>query len=335
MKKRLIGLLLAAIALVGCGPSPSTFHVRSEGADMPIAVQGNMASGKLLLFVHGGPGGTSIARIGARAFSRLERSAAIAYWDQRASGNAQGQVQPESLELDRYADDLDLVVEVLKQRHPGMQLYVFSHSWGGPLGARYLADSTRQAKVTGWITVDGAYSIPETNRLGREWAIARATDWVSQGKEPELAAQALAWYEAHPAIDPANFQQHIQYVRKLGGYIADPARAEAPDRLGLVFWHPYAFMSDMFNNGYTVSNFALDRLLKVDTLPDLAHVTIPTLMVSGRLDGAVPVGMAEQAFARLATPAEQKTLRLFDASAHDPMREEPDAFAEAVEQFLR
>lgn len=330
-----IGLVLAALAMAGCGPSPSTFHVRSEGADMPIAVQGNMASGKLLLFIHGGPGGTSIARIGARAFTRLERSAGIAYWDQRAAGNAQGNVRPESLALDRYVGDLDLVVDVLKQRHPAMQLYLFSHSWGGPVSANYLADSGRQAKVKGWITVDGAYSIPETNRLGREWAIARAHDWASEGKEPELTKQALAWYEAHPAIDPTNFQQHIQFVRKLGGYIADPQKAEAPDRLGLVFAHPYAFMSDVFNNGYTVSNFTLDRLLKVDTLPALARVSVPTLMVSGRLDGAVPVGMAEQAFARLGTPAEQKTLRLFDASAHDPMREEPDAFAEAVEQFLR
>ena len=49
----------------------------------------------------------------------------------------------------------------------------------------------------------------------------------------------------------------------------------------------------------------------------------------------MPVGMAEQAFAQLGTPATDKTLRLFDASAHDPMREEPEAFAEAVEAFLR
>lgn len=335
MKRRWAGLLGLAIALAGCGPAPSVFHVRAEGADMPVAVQGHLASGKLLLFLHGGPGGTAIARIGSKAFARLERSVGIAYWDQRAAGNAQGHASPESLALDRYVHDLDMVVDVLKQRHPNTQLYMFSHSWGGTLGASYLAEPGRQAKIAGWITADGAYSIPETNRLGREWAIARAKERLSEGREAALAGQALAWYEAHPTIEPASFTQHIQYVRQLGGYIADPARAETPDRIGLVFGHPYAFMSDLFNNGYTVSSFALERLLKIDATEGLSRITLPTLVVSGRHDGAVPVGMAEQAFAQLGTPAAEKSLRIFEASAHDPMREEPEAFAEAVEAFLR
>lgn len=335
MTRLVAGILSAAALLAGCGPAPNTFHVRSAGADMPVIVRGKVDSGKLLVFLHGGPGGTAIARIGSKAFARLEQGAGIAYWDQRAAGNAQGDAKPESLALDRYVEDLDLVVGVLQKRHPSTRIYLFSHSWGGPLGASYLAEAGRQAKIAGWITVDGAYSIPETNRLGREWAIARAKAWRAQGRDTALADQAIAWYEAHPTIDASNFHEHIQYIRRLGGYIADPARAETPDRLGLVFAHPYAFMSDLFNNGFTIANFALDRLLKVDTTEGLSRVTLPTLMVSGRQDGAVPLAMAEQAFAKLGASADRKALRIFEGSAHDPMREEPEAFAEAVEGFLR
>jgi L-proline amide hydrolase len=67
-----------------------------------------------------------------------------------------------------------------------------------------------------------------------------------------------------------------------------------------------------------------------DITDRLSEITTPTLLVSGRYDEATPL-IVEQIHQRI--PGAQ--WQLFEESSHMPHVEEPDAFLESVETFLK
>jgi pimeloyl-ACP methyl ester carboxylesterase len=70
--------------------------------------------------------------------------------------------------------------------------------------------------------------------------------------------------------------------------------------------------------------------LRTDFSDRLDALTIPTLLVHGAQDRAVPVGWARRAQERI--PACE--LRVFSSCGHLPPRERPEEFAQVVERFL-
>lgn len=85
------------------------FHVKVDGAVLPVWIKGNTASKKIVIFINGGPGLTSldIASIDMLGWAeKLEKEFAIAYYDQRGTGNAQGNIDPNSITMEQYIKDL-------------------------------------------------------------------------------------------------------------------------------------------------------------------------------------------------------------------------------------
>jgi pimeloyl-ACP methyl ester carboxylesterase len=64
------------------------------------------------------------------------------------------------------------------------------------------------------------------------------------------------------------------------------------------------------------------------------RITLPSLIVWGRHDGILPVELADDAYERLGTPRSDKSIVIFEDSAHSPMFEQPDAFNRAVIDFI-
>src|SRR6516225_6125462 len=117
-------LMLAALGLAGCLPLADNdrqgdfFFVRSDGADLPVWVRGNTASGVFLMLLPGGPGTSGIWLYPkSEGFQALERDYAVVYHDQRASGSSQGDVPAWSVNLDQFVVDTDRIVEVVRARY--------------------------------------------------------------------------------------------------------------------------------------------------------------------------------------------------------------------------
>ncbi len=94
-----VGLLTGLFTLSSCEKSEffktgEYFFLRSEGADMPVWVRGNQNGRVFILVLHGGPGSRASEYIGLPSFDALEKEYALVYWDQRASGNSQGNAKP-------------------------------------------------------------------------------------------------------------------------------------------------------------------------------------------------------------------------------------------------
>jgi pimeloyl-ACP methyl ester carboxylesterase len=333
----LLALLLLASA---CGPSDErVFFLRSGSADLPVLVQGPEDADTLVLFVHGGPGGSGLVVQAAlpAAFRPISERHLLAFYEQRGAGASQGHTHPSELTVARHVQDLDDVLALLRAQYPGVRkVFLLGHSWGGSLTAQYLVDPARAAGVTGWISVDGATSFPRMLELSRAWAVAgaqaRAASAEAGSEESRRWQEVLAWYAARPVLDAPALGVHMRNVDALGGTTHDPAHA-AGDRLGAAFFSPYSVGSDMHNAA--VSPLAMaEELMSFDVLPQLAGVRLPALFLHGEHDGRVPLRMGEETAAALGTPAEHKTFVRFPRSAHRPFDEEPEAFARSVLDFV-
>lgn len=330
-------LLIALPALAGCSGEEVLF-VRSADADMPVWLRGNADTGKTILVVHGGPGGSSQIFADSESCQALEGDAVMAYWDQRAAGSSQGNAGAASLTLAQYVADLEAVVKVLRHHAPAQRLYLWGHSWGGLLTAAYLVDPQRQQAISGWINLDGPSSFPENQSASRNWALLQARQRVERGEEPARWQAVVSFYEEHPVLTADLALRHYENVVALGGAVHREEVLQQGTSSQLIYLSPFGGLATLSNQDYTLGVITgqdgPDAIFNAHVTPELPGITVPALLIWGRHDGQVPLEIGDRILATLGTPAASKQLVVLESSAHNGQVEEPEAFAGAVRAFL-
>ncbi|MBC8155881.1 MAG: alpha/beta hydrolase [Bacteroidetes bacterium] len=326
--------LFLALGLVSCSidelqTEGNYFFLRSVGADMPVWVRGNDQSDVFVLFLHGGPGGTTHEYVKTPAFSRLEQRYRVVYWDQRASGIAQGNPNPESNTLAQFVADLDKVVNLLRTKYNNPKIFLMGHSWGGALGSAYLLDPLRQAKIRGWIDVDGAHNVPLTATLSRQFVIDYGDRAVVEGRDVPYWQETLARLRSNVPISTADFQSALD---RANGNIYRPQidGAQKP-YVRFVFFSPFTLAATRMSPSL---DLLFNEISGLDLSPQMGAIRLPALILWGQHDGNVPLPVGQEAYQVLGTPPGDKTLHIFEQSAHSPMDEEPIGFATQVGRFI-
>jgi pimeloyl-ACP methyl ester carboxylesterase len=328
---RVLSLSLLFLSLLSaCGGEGDYFFVRSGEADLPVWVRGNTGSGTFLVLLHGGPGYSALREVGTPAFEALEERYAVVYWDQRASGTSQGNVDATTLTLEQFVTDTDRVMETLGLRYPSARFFLLGHSWGGQLGTAWLLDPARQAKVRGWVEVDGSHDVVEGYRLSREWMLRYSAERLAAGEETPWR-EARDWYEAHPALTLETILQHSGYVHRAGGYSrrAPPTSSQSVGEQ--LFTSPFNRFAHLYNNPTTAKAF---DIYGSSLTADMGRITLPSLVLWGRHDGILPPELATQAYQALGTPEAHKSLVFFEDSAHSPHEDEPERFVSELSTFI-
>lgn len=140
--------------LIGCGDGQAhdRFDVLTDGAVLPVEVHGNRASGTLILVESGGPSGPGIAEraVGYHPFQdTLEQDAAVAWYDRRGTGNAEGDYGVNDQSVAQLLLDLDAVIAVLRERYAPDRLVLLGHSFGAYSSGVYVLD--HPGAVDGWV----------------------------------------------------------------------------------------------------------------------------------------------------------------------------------------
>lgn len=134
--KVLLLFLLFSSALVGLGQSPidSEETVTIGGIKQYITITGNDRSLPLLLFLHGGPGG-SVMGYADRFTDKLRKHFVVIQWDQRDTGRTLAlNGSPVPLSLSLFQNDTRELIDTLLRRFGREKLYLAGHSWGTALG---------------------------------------------------------------------------------------------------------------------------------------------------------------------------------------------------------
>jgi pimeloyl-ACP methyl ester carboxylesterase len=312
------------------------FYLVNKGAQMPVSVRGNIDSGILILFLHGGPGGTALQKVGLPAFVTLEKSYGVVYWDQRASGSSQGNSKDEYLSLAQFTEDLEKLVDLIRFKYDTPTIFLMGHSWGGCLGTSYLTDSGRQEKIRGWIEIDGAHNNPKADSLSMAWITAYADEQIASHVDKPFWSFVKNWY-----IDNPNFTtdqlEHYAFVDKANGYIYDPSLQPGSQKFpnysfAYIFDSPANVTAALTNYSNVIEKFIVSD---IDLTPQMKKITLPTLVIWGLHDGIIPYPMATHAINALGTVDSDKSLVTLSSSAHNGFYEEPEVFADAVITFIK
>lgn len=104
------------------------------GVSQSILIRGWDRNNPILLMLHGGPGMPQMYL--AHQFQpELEKSFVVVQWDRRGAGKSyNGQVPPQSLNVEQLVDDTHQLVELLRARFHQPKIILACHSWGTYLG---------------------------------------------------------------------------------------------------------------------------------------------------------------------------------------------------------
>lgn len=335
-------LFLLPVALLGCkkkeaaGMVSDHFYLQNNNATMPVYVEGNMSSNKILVMIHGGPGDGSLYFNTAEATAIAEQEFAVAYWDQRASGSSQGNFM--SVDLHNYTDDLKKLIYLLRYRYgESKQIYLLGHSWGGLIAPLFLQEGNNQQLVQGWIQVDGAHNYELNDSLSRASLLAFGQQEINAGRNTGKWQEIVNYCAGHDPEDDYDVARKINsYANSTDEYISDVYKGSSTGSNINYFIREYRYpISTFLSNG--IYNHFVEELEEdaydVNVSSRLSLIQIPTLLLWGKYDFVCPVGLRDEIAGTISST--DITSVVFNNSGHSPMRNEPTAFWQTVTGWVK
>ncbi len=331
MNRLLLTLTAFATACSGFLTDGDYHFVHRAGADLPVWVRGNIDSGVFLFTIHGGPGHGGHGMALSDGFQQLEEDYAVVYWDQRASGLAQGNPSPDTFTVDDFVADTDAVLSMILQQYEVDDLFVLGHSWGGDLALATMLDGTHGDDVDGWILHAAAHDEAWAADRSREWMADKIEYLVANDIDADWWTEVAQWYADNPDLPPSN-PAHWSFVSVTGGYYYDAAGYEQPPYIELAFASPYSMAhSQCEERALQLARALLDDF---DVSDRLGEITAPTLVLSGEFDGSVTPEVGDVIYAELGTADVDKHRAIVPDVAHSVHDEAPEVFAELMVDFM-
>jgi pimeloyl-ACP methyl ester carboxylesterase len=299
---------------VKLGDSTQWIRVRAANAGQPP-----------LLLVQMGPGLPLLNEV--RAFERLlslEDDFTVIYWDQRAIGRSLRSTSARQLSLDMMVSDTAQLLALLRERF-GAPAVLAGFSMGGMIAARAAArhPDLVATLVTVGLDIDG----PAAEQTAYEFALATA-----RARKNRRAIRQLEAIGPPPHPTARQFATRARWAANFGGARGGYTyNSIARYVLLSLLRSPDYSLADTVRalRGITATQAALQpELAPLDLASLVPRLSVPVVMVQGRLDQVAP-GSAAQRYAEL-LQAPSKQLVWFEHSAHYPHLEEPRRFRELL-----
>lgn len=350
IKKLAIAFAFLPALLMSCeqftleSEADTFFHVSINGTELPVWVKGNTASEKLIIYINGGPGLTSLDVARADMFGwseQLEKHFALVYYDQRGCGNAQGNPDESTLTITQYVQDLDAIISVLKKQYNDPDIYLMGHSFGSFIGVNYLLTDNLEDRISGWISIDGAYNFDYdlSWQYRRTFLINIANEEIARSSKVDHWTAALNWANANPQI--VTREQKNEWK----AFIGSPGEIIIPEELATLSLRDYLAIgfASSYNPfpAYTSSNLeVVNNRLNTDAegtnlISAVSALSLPTLFIWGRYDDLIAPEEGMEVFTNFGTAPSDKYFRLFNQSSHEPYISDPENFQNEIIEFVQ
>lgn len=278
-------------AFVDIGGIKQWIQIRGEDRDNPV-----------LLYVHGGPGGTTLPI--SSGWRPWEKHFTIVQWDQRGTGRtygAAGDTLAPTMTLERMTQDGIELAEYLRTHLHKEKVVLVGHSWGSFLGIHMVKQRpdlfsayVGTGQVIGRVTFEKAFAL----MIARLQAMA-------QSKNNSDALAELTPIASQPTLTPDNRLIADKWSKVLGLPPADGFQFAGPvpplfmpdvSLLDLYNWRRGAAFSAKYLTGRNGPMFQ----------GDMASIgfefAIPMFFIQGDADGVTPGEPAEQYFNEITAP---------------------------------
>jgi proline iminopeptidase len=286
------------------GQQPREGYVNVEGGRVWYRVVGSGSRTPLLL-LHGGPGFPSDY---LEPLARLADERPVIFYDQLGSGRSDRPANPGLWRVDRFVAELPRLRAALGLK----EVHVLGHSWGSMLAVDYLL--TRPAGVRSAVLASPCLSV--TRWLADAQALKKT---LPQSLHAVMARHERAGSYGAPEYQAAVIEYYRRFLSRRDPWPAAVTKSLADLNLSLyvTMWGPNEFTPTGVLRNY-------------ERTERLRELNLPVLFTAGRYDEATPASVEHyRGFVRGAR------VRIFEDSAHLTMNDEPEAYVQAVREFLR
>jgi proline iminopeptidase len=294
--------------------------VRIGGIDQWISVRGRHSDAPILLFLHGGPGFTSIPNSYLYT-AEWQEYFTVAQWDQRGAGKTLGRnpdTPASSLSIERAVKDAEEVAAYLRKTYGRRKIVLLGHSWGSIIGAELA--QRHPDWFYAYVGVGQASDAKASEEMGYRATLAAAEAARDTEAIQDLKAIAPFPNVSDPAAALAHLGRERKWLAKYGGAVWANTEA-AIDRPGKISPDYTAQDWASRNRGLDLSVGALwGAITKVD-LFSIKRIDCPVILFEGRHDINVNSVLAERWLNQLQAP--HKKIEWFEDSAHGIFDEEP------------
>ena len=294
-----------ALTLSGCSKSSPEISISEEllpvnGTELFVK---RIGEGEPIIVVHGGPvleHGYLLPHL-----EPLAKSFELILFDQRLSGRSAGVVDSSSVRLDTLVHD----IEALRQALGIGQVHLMGHSWGGLLAMRYAVEYADQLRSLILVS-----SMSASSEL---WQQEEALLFARRTTEDSIEFERIRASDAYANGEPAATSDILRASFKI--QFADRSKI---DELVLRVPADYRERSRQF--GYMVGD-----LSAFDFHEELERVDVRTLIIYGSVEPSVNLGGTQ-----LHEHLPNSEMVIIENAGHFSFIEQPDAFLEAVADFI-
>jgi pimeloyl-ACP methyl ester carboxylesterase len=290
-------------------------YVPIGGIDQWIQIGSGESDHPILLYLHGGPGGTSVPA--AAAWKPWEEHFAVVHWDQRGAGRTfakNGDIGCGPLSVDRMVRDGLEVAEFLIAHLGRSKVLLVGHSWGSALGVHMVKRCPELFSAfvgTGQLV---------NMRQNEEYNHRRQLEQAERTGNQE-AVQALRAIGPPPFSDWSSLKTLRDWADRLAEGDGDSVQPRPSPRSA-------DFTADEVPTMLKGAEFSRKELyeeLKTIDLPSLGITfDVPIFFFHGTCDQQTPMELAERYLARIVAP--HKEFVRFDSCHHFVVMNRPEAF---------
>jgi pimeloyl-ACP methyl ester carboxylesterase len=297
-----------------------------NGVEQSVWIRDRSGRAPVLILLHGGPGASESALF-RHYNAELEEHFLVIYWEQRATGRSfDSDIPDETMTIAQFVDDLDVLVDRLRERFAAPKVALLGHSWGSAIGLLYA--ERHPDKLSAFVGTGQVASMPEGEAESYAFALSQAKARGDGDALEELAEIGP------PPHDVDAMLTSRKWVERFGGSF------HADLSTGSLVWaalgEPEANVWDLvlFGRG---NRYSLERLWpefsSLRLMGEQTSFDVPIFFILGRYDEQVPARLAAAYFDQIQAP--RKRLFWLEGSAHNAPFEEPTAFdAILIERVL-
>ncbi|RVT51289.1 alpha/beta fold hydrolase [Rubrivivax albus] len=315
--------ILDATGSVKAGSVAELIQVPIGGIHQTLLIRGHDCRRPVLLFLHGGPGGSAMPLYHLFA-NRLEEHFVVVLWDQRGAGKSYSpDIPAQSMTTAQLVQDCQDVARYLIDRFGCDRVLLVGHSWGTELGVLTLQQAPQL--FSGYVGVSQVVSKQRAEAISMNFALEAARRAGDRKAEERLAHMEPPGYGG----SVEDLLEQRRQVSRFGGTFFDPADDK---RLFRKVFESHEYSLGDLRRLKEGSNWSLRTMwqdrLDLDMTRDVPELTVPVLFLQGRADRVTPGELVQEYLDALHAP--RKRMVWFERSGHCPLFEEPDRFQQVL-----
>lgn len=303
-----------------------------NGIRQYIQIRGADKKAPLMLFLHGGPGG-SMAGLCHVMQPEWEHHFTVVNWDQRnacktyLANKSNAAAISQSGTLEDYMADIDAVIAYLHTVYDFEKIILMGFSWGSLIGAEYA--KRHGETVSHYIGVGQFIHYIDGLHYSCEWLRKVVKDAPADVEKINAFENSIP---DPPQMTPA-FMNSLQGFSMLGAkYIAKDGRAFPIKSLLTSPFLRFGEKMAMVHGDPKLFSGTYQTMLSHDFRNNL-HFDMPVLFVSGDEDFVCPNELLAQHFGQITAP--QKKNVVISKATHTCFYDQPAAFLDTIIDFTK